>query len=559
MPEIASHHSLSFGDALFLYLEREGAPINIAAVMIFEGKMTLARCKAFVELKLPLIPRWLQRVAMPPLNLGLPAWENDPTFDIDNHVREVTLKHGTDAELKALAGEIFSMRLNREHPLWDLTLVNGLEGKRTAVIARVHHCLADGVAGVGLINALMDTAPDAPKLPKRKKAFQPLQSVPQESLLESLVRSYSALVKQLVMANAELLNLAQGVVAGLGDSPFPELLHRMPELGAPADRLPFNTVCRGPQKFAWTELPIPEIKAIKNECGGTFNDVILAVVAATFRRYALLHDVPTAGRTIRIVVPVNVRGDGNAADLQNRITFVPVSLPLDIKNPRQLLADVSLRMNLIKKAHLGELVSLAGSVLAAIPTAFQALIGPIASQLPLSVCNSICTNVPGPQVPLYFYGHKLLRWYPYVPIGGEMGVNCAILTYDGQAFFGFTGDQQAAPDLCEFERFVQQSFAELREVVPSKVPKPQPSKPESKTGKPERPSGSRASQAHAEPKRKTPRRRPGKRIAKNAKTAKSVSAAQSEAATHPYAGAPEPLEEAAVSALLEPVLAIAGD
>jgi diacylglycerol O-acyltransferase / wax synthase len=140
------------------------------------------------------------------------------------------------------------------------------------------------------------------------------------------------------------------------------------------------------------------------------------------------------------------------------------------------LASISQRTQLIKNAHLAEFVGLFGALLAAIPTSVQAIIGPIASRLPLSVCNVICTNVPGPQAPIYLLGHRMTAWYPYVPIGGEMGVNCAILTYDGRAYFGFTGDAHAAPDLERLERFVTQSAAELSKAAGvsfrTKVPKP---------------------------------------------------------------------------------------
>jgi hypothetical protein len=148
---------LSWGDSLFLYLEREGMPLNVASVSVLEGEIPFATYLRFVESKLPLIPRYLKRVVAPPFNIGLPRWDYDPTFDIRNHVHQVTLKRGSDAELKALAGKILSKVMDRQHPLWDLTLVRGLKGHRTGLIARMHHCLADGIAAVGIMSQLMDT------------------------------------------------------------------------------------------------------------------------------------------------------------------------------------------------------------------------------------------------------------------------------------------------------------------------------------------------------------------------------------------------------------------
>ena len=153
------------------------------------------------------------------------------------------------------------------------------------------------------------------------------------------------------------------------------------------------------------------------------------------------------GRSLRVVIPVNVRGNGDATELGNQISFVPVPLPLDIRDPVKLLAVVTERVEFLKRTRAAEFVGLLGGLLSTLPNAFWKNIGPVASQLPLSLCNTICTNVPGPQVPLYLMGHKMLSWYPWVPIGGLMGINCAILTYNGTAFFGFTGDVKAAPDL----------------------------------------------------------------------------------------------------------------
>jgi diacylglycerol O-acyltransferase len=185
-------------------------------------------------------------------------------------------------------------------------------------------------------------------------------------------------------------------------------------------------------------------------------------MVSAVRRYAELHGVRVKGRALRIVVPVNVRGNDDARELGNRITFLPVTLPLDIKSPRKLLLAVREHMTLLKNARLAELVGVAGTMLGTIPSPLQALLGPLISQLPISLCNLICTNVRGPAAPLYLLGHQMLACYPYVPIGGEMGMNCAVLTYNGTAYFGFTGDVHAIPDLGRFEKLLNQSFAELR-------------------------------------------------------------------------------------------------
>jgi diacylglycerol O-acyltransferase / wax synthase len=457
-PEV---QSLSWGDAIFLYLEREGAPLHIASVNIFEGRIPLASCRRFIASKLPLIPRYRQRVVTAPFNIGLPTWEYDPDFDIRNHIREVKLRHGTEAELQAAAGKLLTRRMDRRHPLWDFTLFP-LPGNRTGILARIHHCLADGIAGVGLMNVIMDPTPVRHRLPRKPRPFQaPPPKDDLTLLLDGWVSTYADLVQRLLSAQEQTVTLAEKVVAAGGRWPANEFLRLLPEIAAPTERLRFNVICRGPQKFVWSEVPLDDIKAIKNTWGGTVNDVVLALVTATIRRYLLVHGDPVSGRLFRMMVPVNVRNGATTRDLGNRISLLPVTIPLGIRNPRRLLAAVHRRMEFLKIAHIAEIVGVAGGLIGIVPTALQALAGPVAGQLPLTPFNLVCTNVPGPQFPLYLLGHKMLSWYPYVPIGGDMALNCAVLSYNGITYFGFSGDSHAVPDLKRLEKLLQASLAEM--------------------------------------------------------------------------------------------------
>jgi diacylglycerol O-acyltransferase len=441
-----------------------------ASVAVFDGTISLAECMEFVSSKLPLIPRYFQRIVIPPLNLGLPSWEYYPEFDIRNHVREVMLKRGTDADLKAAAARILSVMMDRRHPLWDITLMQGLKGDRTAVVIRLHHCLADGIAGVGLMNVLMDPEPIAQAAPPKKAPRFHRPPAGQDAMfqVDGLIESY---IKRALTMQSELLDYAQRAFAGAhGGSPS-DTSQLLPEIPTPAERLPFNVVCRGPQKIAWGEIPMAQIKAVREATGTTVNDVVITVLTAALRRYAELQGAKLKGRLLRIAVPVNTRGNGNPGDLGNRISFLSVAVPLDVHNPRKLLAAVHDRIQSLKNGHAAEFVSLGGTLLGMIPPALQALAGPLVSQLPISLCNTICTNVPGPQVPLYLLGRKILRWYPYVPIGGEMGLNCAMLSYNDTAYFGFTGDAPAAPHLHRLEKFLRLSFTELQKAVGIRLPR----------------------------------------------------------------------------------------
>jgi WS/DGAT/MGAT family acyltransferase len=506
MPDPSTNELLSFGDALFLYLEREGIPLNVASVAIFGGRIEIGDLVRYLESKQASIPRFRKRVVSPPFNVGLPSWQDDPTFDVRNHVHELTLKRGTEAELKAVASRILSTTLDRRRPLWDQTLVHGLKHNRSAVILRIHHALADGISGVGILHALFDTSPTMPRLPKRKvrTSQSPVQRDPVSTMLDGIVSTCMYATQRAIEAQAQIASIAQQVVGALGaasksaegenggDSAastlapmLSELTPFLTELASATNRLPFNqTICQGPQNFRWAQISLDEIKAVKNACDATVNDVILSIVTATIRRYAELHHAPVAGKLVRIVVPMNVRGDGDVSAMGNQITFVPASIPLDIRNGRELVQAVHDRMAMLKVARVGELVGIAASIFGAIPTPVQALLGPIASQLPISACNTICTNVPGPRQPLYLLGHKMLSIYPYVPIGGEMGMNCAILTYDGTAFFGFTADVNAMPDAEVLERFVTESFAEIKRDVGVRVRKVSMKKPARKTATP---------------------------------------------------------------------------
>ena len=470
---------LSWTDAAFLYLEREGIPLHIGGISLLEGTVSLEDCIRFVQSKLPLLPRYRQRVVAPLFNIGLPKWEFDPDFDVRNHIWEVTLKRGTDTEFKAVAGKILGQLMDRQRPLWDITLVHGVKGNRTGFITRVHHCLADGIAGVGLMNTVLDANPAVPPLPRKPPRFR-VRSFhdPLTSLLGSWVSAYANVVEQVLKTLSDGLSIAEKIATSGQILPMGKLTKFFPELAMPTQALHFNATCRGPQKIAWMRIPLADIKAIKDAMGCSVNDVVLTLVTSAVRRYASLHGDRIRGRLLRIMVPVDLRSDVNRRELGNFVSMIPVVVPLDIRNVRALLAAVHERTEFLKSAHMAELISLASGLPGILPSPLQALVGPIASQLPIAPFNLVCTNVAGPQSPLYLMGHKLLTWYPYVPIGGEMAVNCAILSYNGTMYFAFTGDARVAPALARLETLLKWSTKELREAAGIRPPRKQHVRPE---------------------------------------------------------------------------------
>ncbi len=504
MSDTHANESLSFMDAFFLYLEQPGAPLNVASIAEFEGVIPLDLCRKYVESKLPLIPRFLMRVAMPTFFIGSPTWQFDQNFDIKNHVREITLQHGTEAEWKSVVSDILSKHLDRNHPLWELTLVHGLESQRTGVVIKIHHCLVDGVAGVALINVLLDPNSAVPKVHRKKLEIPPPSAHEPAALLDTLINSCFSTAQAFLTVHSELLRMAEQATVPTANTnhaeevqasvsplariaPLGNVARLLAELAEPTERLPFNVLSHGPQNFDWAKLPMSEILAVKQACEATVNDVVLTVLSMALRRYAELHDLDVTGRKLRIVVPVNVRDEGAATVTGNQITFLPVDIPWGVRNPRQFLSVVQKRVKFSKTAHGAELIGLIGTLLGALPSSLQALAANILSQLPISVCNSICTNVHGPKVPLYLLGHRLVASYPCVPRGGEMGVNCAVMSYDGSMFVGFTGDSKAIPDLAVLAELFTESFSELRDSLtvpaPKHAPAPKARKPRPKKKK----------------------------------------------------------------------------
>ncbi len=479
MAEARAGDRLSAQDAIFVYLEKKEMPLHIGSISIFDGPIPVNRLKALVEAKLPLIPRYRQRLVFSPFHLGLPTWEFDPEFEIARHIHHVQLAHGTNDELQAAAGEILGQIMDRDRPLWDLTVIDGLEGGRSAMLARVHHCLVDGVAGVALMNILLDTTPKPPRLPK----IQPFEPPPipdaATRALAALLSSYDSFTTRMLKAQSAALNVAQALISDLPATSPDELARLLPELFLPVDRLPFNKPVLGPRKVSWTEFPLSEFKAIRAVSGGKLNDVVLSIVTDAVRRYSELHGEVLKGRQVRYMVPVNLRCDPANPGLGNDISLIPVSIPLDIVDPLALLSAVHHKMETMKRTHVADLLILGGICLGAAPAPLQAAVGLLGNVLPIPPWNMVCTNVPGPQFPLYALGREMLTYYPYVPIGQDMGVCVAIGSYNGKVFFNFTGDAVAAPDLDVLRDYLVAAFEDLKKhagIIPAqeKAPRRKP-------------------------------------------------------------------------------------
>jgi diacylglycerol O-acyltransferase len=470
---------LSGIDAAFLYLERKEIPLNIACVAIFDGPIPFREFVANIDSKLDQIPRYRQVPVPPPFDLGYPTWEFDPNFDIKRHIFRARLDSpGGEAELEALAGRLLSQVLDRGKPLWEVHIVEGLQDGRGALIARIHHALADGVAGAALLKIMLDPTPEGshairkprPKSDQRRAAA----ARPETTLAEQVGHAIQSALENAVAAEAGLLSLAEGLLSDRGKSALQELATLLPEWLQPPERFPFNKPCSGDRKFCWTEVDFGQVQAIRAALGGKVNDCILSVVVRAIARYIRLHGEKVKGRFLRVVCPVNLRGEEQGESLGNRITFLPVVLPLDVRDPAEMLHAVAARMEIMKSVRAAELIAIAASCLGTTPAPLQQLFwrGVPLVPLPLPLLNLICTNVPGPPIPLYTVGRRLIASYPHVPTGYELGLGVAVQSYDGKLFFGLTADAHVAPDVARLRDFIRSCFQELSKAAGMKSPRP---------------------------------------------------------------------------------------
>jgi diacylglycerol O-acyltransferase len=467
---------LSGIDAAFLYLERREIPLAIAGVFIFDGPVPFADFVASIHSKLHLIPRYRQVVVAPPFNLGHPTWEDYPRFDICEHIHHLTLPApGGDSELEALAGQLFSQVMDRNKPLWELYVVDGLSGNRGALIARIHHALADGIAGAAILNIMFDSSPAAVPAPNPPPARAPAPPAG-HTIVEALASAVHSSLKNMLAAEAALLDLGQALLTERMQTGLQELLKLAPEWAKPVERLPFNRPCRGERKFCWTEIDFATVQAIRQHFGGTVNDVVLAIVTLAIARYTRFHGQPVANRFVRIICPVNVRHGADHSP-GNQITFLPVVLPLDIADPAGMVQAVSTRMEVMKSVRAAEVLAIAGAWIGATPPPVQALFwqGLPLLPLPLPLFNLICTNIPGSPTPLYSVGRRMIASYPQVPTGQELGIGVAVQSYAGKMFFGLTADAKAAPDVKHLRDYLQAAFRKLCRAAGVKQARPKPS------------------------------------------------------------------------------------
>jgi diacylglycerol O-acyltransferase len=315
-----------------------------------------------------------------------------------------------------------------------------------------------------MMRLMLDATPEGSRASRKPRYHAPRRKV-EESPKDAISSTVLSSLENLIAFERGLLGYAQTFLSDGAQKDLKGLRDLLPELAASVERLPFNKPCGGERKFCWAEFNLADVQTVREAAGGTVNDVVLTVLTRALAHYVKLHGQTVVNRFVRIVCPVSMRQDNQDDRLGNQISFLPVALPMDVRNPVRLLQAVTSRTETMKRGGAANLVGLAANWIAAGPPPLQALLWRGISEiiLPVPLFNMICTNIHGSPVPLYAVGRRMIASYPQVPTGYDLGVGCAVHSYDGKLFFGLIADAQAAPDVDRLRDLIALSFQELCE------------------------------------------------------------------------------------------------
>ncbi len=466
---MGSFERLSAQDSSFVMFDDGRGHLSVAAVAVFgpgdvvdsAGRLDVERIRQYVGSRLHLLPRYRQRLGATPLQRH-PIWVDDPGFDIAHHVRHAALpRPGTRAQLKELAGRLVSQPLDVRRPLWELWCVEGLEGGGFAMVAKVHHCLVDGVSGVGVVSVLLS--------PSAEPGFEPAREWtprPEPGLLDFLgdgaARGGSLVTDTVRNVSGALLSPVE-TAGSLLDTAAAGLDTLRAGLRPPPDT-PLNVPIGSQRRLEWVDFSLPEIRDLRKRLDGSVNDVVLTLVSGALRRFLRQRQVPLRGLELRVIVPVDTRAGPVDLSVGNKVSAWFLSLPVGESAPLRRYDRIRSQTRQLRrsKAERGVDAFLRFSDWSGI------------SRLPywgVSVVNAlrpynlIVTNIHGPQVPLYLLGAPLERFYPSVPLFESQALSVAVLSYRGQVSFGLLGDWDRVPDLEAVGASLHESFDELSTVA----------------------------------------------------------------------------------------------
>jgi len=459
---MGQHHldRLTAIDAGFLHNEGSSSHMHIGAVIIAEGPPPPhADLLDGIRSRLHLVPRYRQKLAMAPAHSGRPLWVDDPSFSLEYHVRQSALpRPGSEEQLMRTVARIFSQRLDRSKPLWEMWVVEGVRDGRFALISKSHHALIDGVGGVDLAQVLFDLEPEPTEPDHPDEAWRPApEPDPVELAGAGVASAVRAALKMTAGGLTALvdprhsLREARGAAEGLGELAWATL--------DPAPSTPLNQPIGPHRRFVGIRHELADLKTIKDAFGGTVNDVILTVVSGALRGWLRSRGVRTQGLELRALVPVSIRVQDGADTLGNRIAAMRGPLPVYIEDPLLRLRTISAAMRDLKDSKQ----ALGAEVMANMQSFAPPTVLARAARINFStrLFNLIVTNVPGPQFPLYVRGRRMLDVFPVAFLPRDHGLAIAIISYDGRINFGLLGDYDAMADLATIGEGIEASVAEL--------------------------------------------------------------------------------------------------
>ncbi len=460
-------------DTWFLYAERHEAPLHIGATYIFEGTprvkggrgaLGLART---IEERLHLVPRYRQKLMWLPGNIGNPVWVDDPDFDLSYHVRRAALPSpGDDASLRDYTARVFARPLDLNKPLWEMTVVEGLAGGRVAVVNKVHHAMVDGISTVDLATLLLDPDPEPAKF-GRPKRWRARPAPTRSELLRTALENISPLDAGKNLFRFRPQKLVEAVVR----SPWTGSLQLALAWLRPGTPLFFNRQIGPHRRVEAVKVPLQGLKDVKSSFGGTVNDAVLAVIGEAMSRW-LYERGEAVPESMRVFAPVSVRDDSQRYKLGNLVSAIVVEVPLAPMMPKDRVNMVSSRTGDLKRSRAAVAAHTLTQLANWAPATVQSLAGRLmTSQMQWSaqsVVNIVATNIPGPQFPFYTGGAELLDIWPFVSVYHSLGLNIAIVSYNGHVFFGMLADRDLVPDLGDFAKHLEQSIADYREAASDK-------------------------------------------------------------------------------------------
>ncbi len=446
-------------DASFLTNEKSSAHMHVGALLIFEGPPPkYTDLVEHVRGRLAMVPRFRQKLVVPPLEMGRPLWADDVNFNLTYHIRHTALPSpGGEAQLKRLTGRVFSQQLDRSKPLWEMWLVQGLERDRFAILTKTHHAMVDGISGVDIGTVLFDFEA-VPESLEIEDDWVP-QSAP--GTAELVARGVSDAIGTPV-------HLAQRAVDAVRHPETTarravEALEGLTEIAGafadPAPDVPLNQPIGPHRRYVWASSELATFKAIKDTFGGTVNDVVLAVVTGSLRSWLHRRGVRTEGLELRALVPVSIRGEDERGNLGNRIALMRGPLPVYVVDPVRRLRTISEEMAGLKRSKQ----ALGAEVISRFNDFAPPTLLAQASRINFStrLFNMIVTNVPGPQLPLYVIGRELQDVYPVAFLPENHALAVAIMSYNGKVGFGLLADYDSMEDIEAIGDGINEALAEL--------------------------------------------------------------------------------------------------